>query len=75
MTMCAGCVMAAAAGASGVRSWLQAQHLSWLTPQRLRAATVGLFVAAFGFASLTISGSTAATPRHAAPHVSQVAKR
>ncbi|MEA2372021.1 MAG: hypothetical protein QOH12_2415, partial [Solirubrobacteraceae bacterium] len=27
--------MAAMAGVSGVRSWLQAHHLGWLTPQRL----------------------------------------
>ncbi len=63
--MCAGCVMAAAAGASGTRSWLQAQHVTWLTPQRLRAATVALFVAAFGFSSVTLSGST--PPAHAQP--------
>lgn len=50
--------MAAAAGASGARSWLQAQHATWLTPRRLRAATIALFVAAFGFSSLTFSGST-----------------
>jgi len=52
--------MAAAAGASGVRSWLQARHLTWLTPRRMRAATIALFVAAFGFASVGLSGSTAA---------------
>jgi hypothetical protein len=56
--MCAGCVIAAAAGASGTRSWLAAQHMTWLTPRRLRAATIALFVAAFGFSSLTLSGST-----------------
>ena len=50
--------MAAAAGASGARSWLQAQHMTWLTPERLRAATIALFVAAFGFSSITLSGST-----------------
>ena len=73
--MCAGCVMAAAAGASGVRSWLQAQHVSWLTPQRLRAATVALFVAAFGFASVTISGSTAARAQHPGQHGSYAPSR
>jgi hypothetical protein len=50
--------MAAAAGATGTRSWLQAQHQTWLTPKRLRAATIALFVAAFGFSSVTLSGST-----------------
>jgi hypothetical protein len=57
--MCAGCVMAAAAGASGARSWLQARHLTWLTPQRLKFATIILFVAAFAVSSVGISGSTA----------------
>lgn len=55
--------MAAAAGASGARSWLQAQHVTWLTPRRLRAATIALFVAAFGFSSVSFSGSTP-TPHH-----------
>jgi hypothetical protein len=66
--MCAGCVMAAAAGASGARSWLQAQHATWLTPRVLRAATIALFVAAFGFSSLTISGST--PTQHHSPQTS-----
>jgi len=57
--MCAGCVMAAAAGASGARSWLQAQHATWLTPRVLRAVTIALFAAAFVFSSITLSGSTA----------------
>ena len=52
--------MAAAAGASGTRSWLQAQHLTWLTPRRMRNATIAMFVAAFGFASVGLSGSTPA---------------
>ena len=52
--------MAAAAGATGTRSWLQAQHATWLTPQRIRTATVALFVVAFGFSSVTLSGSTPA---------------
>jgi hypothetical protein len=30
--------MAAMAGASGARSWLQAQHQSWLTDGRIKAA-------------------------------------
>jgi hypothetical protein len=55
--------MAAAAGASGTRSWLQARHVTWLTPKRLRAATVALFVAAFGISSIGLSGSTT-TPVH-----------
>jgi hypothetical protein len=46
--------MAAMAGASGVRSWLQARHARWLTPRRLRAATLALFVVATVASSVTI---------------------
>jgi hypothetical protein len=60
-------VMAAAAGASGVRSWFQAQSFSWLTPERLRAGTIALFVAAFGFSSLTLSGSAPTAQHHSPP--------
>jgi hypothetical protein len=56
--MCAACVMAATAGASGVRAWLQARHLTWLTPRRMRAVTIALLVAAFAISSVAISGST-----------------
>jgi hypothetical protein len=54
--------MAAMAGASGARSWLQNQ--TWLTPERLRRATIAMFVAAFGFSSVGLSGSSPA--RHVA---------
>jgi len=56
--------MAATAGASGVRAWLQAQHLTWLTPRRMRVVTVALLVAAFAISSVGISSSTP-PPRHA----------
>jgi hypothetical protein len=59
--------MTAAAGATGARSWLQARHATWLTPRRLKAATIAMFVAAFGFSSVGLSGSTAAAPHRAAP--------
>jgi hypothetical protein len=59
--------MAAMAGASGTRSWLQAHHMSWLTPERLRAITIALFVAAFVLSSVAISGSGAPIA-HAAVH-------
>jgi hypothetical protein len=64
--MCAGCVMAATAGASGVRAWLQAQHLTWLTPRLMRAVTIALLLAAVAISSVGLQGSTAAPPRHAA---------
>jgi hypothetical protein len=72
--MCAGCVMAAAAGASGARSWLQAQSFHWLTPKRLRNGTIALFVAAFGFSSLTLSGSSPARVRATTAAVSHAAQ-
>jgi hypothetical protein len=50
--------MAAAAGASGARTWLQAHHATWLTPRRLRAATIVLMVAAFAVSTIGLSGST-----------------
>jgi hypothetical protein len=56
--------MAAMAGASGARTWLQAQHASWLTPARMRVATVGVFAAAAIGSSLTLSGSSAHTGVH-----------
>jgi len=59
--------MAGMAGASGVRSWLQSQHMTWLTPQRLRALTIALFVVAFAISSIGLSGSTAAV-HHTAQH-------
>lgn len=61
--MCAACVMAATAGASGVRAWLQTRHLSWLTPRRMKAVTIGLVVVAFAISSVGISSSTP-PPRH-----------
>jgi hypothetical protein len=62
--MCAGCAIAAAAGANGVRAWLAAHHLTWLTPGRMRAVTIALFAAALIFSSVSFSGSSKAA--HAA---------
>jgi hypothetical protein len=50
--------MAAMAGASGARSWLQAQHQTWLTERRLRAATAGIFVAATLGSTVALKGSS-----------------
>jgi hypothetical protein len=63
--MCAGCIMAATAGASGARAWLQTLHLPWLTPRVMKAITIGLILVAFAISSVGLSGSTA--PAHAAP--------
>jgi hypothetical protein len=51
--------MAAMAGASGARSWLQAQHQSWLTERRIKAATAGIFVAATLGSTVALKGSSA----------------
>jgi hypothetical protein len=52
--------MAAAAGATGARTWLQTRQLTWLTPRRVKPATVALFVAAFGFSTVGLSSSSSA---------------
>jgi hypothetical protein len=61
--MCAACAMAAAAGATGARSWLQAQHMTWLTPRRMRVATATLVIAAAGTSTIGLSGSSKPPPR------------
>ena len=55
--------MAAMAGATGARSWLQARHTTWLTPQRMKVVTVSLFAAATIGSSVAVTGS-GASPRH-----------
>ena len=62
--------MAAAAGASGVRAWLQNHHMTWLTPKRLKMVTVALFVAAFGVSTIGLSGSSKPPAKHPASQVS-----
>src|SRR3954465_11437251 len=62
--MCAACAMAAAAGASGVRTWLQTHHFPWLTPPRLRAAAIAVFSGAAIVSTVGLPGSPA-PPSHA----------
>jgi hypothetical protein len=50
--------MAAAAGATGVRSWLQTRSWRWMTPQLLHRATLAIFLCALLLSSITLSGST-----------------
>jgi hypothetical protein len=66
--------MAAVAGATGVRSWLAAHHFSWLTPPRLRRATIVLCMLALLGSSLGVSGSTKAPTAPAAPASHQLAR-
>jgi hypothetical protein len=56
--------MTAAAGATGARTWLQNSHATWLTPRRMRVATIGVMGAALAVSTLGLSGSTPA------PHTS-----
>jgi hypothetical protein len=56
--MCAQCMATAtvaAAGATGVRAWLATRGWAWLTPGRLRRATVALLIAGVAGAG-TLSG-------------------
>jgi hypothetical protein len=46
------------AGATGARAWLQAHHMTWLTPGRMKAATIILFAVAILVSSFGISGSS-----------------
>jgi hypothetical protein len=56
--------MTAAAGATGLRTWLQTRGWTWLTPKRLKRATIAACVAATIVSSVGISGSAHATPAH-----------
>jgi hypothetical protein len=64
--MCMQCMasaMTTGAAVTGVRSWLGTRNYAWLTPLRLRRATVCLFAAALLASALLISGSGAQTAK------------
>ncbi len=63
--MCAACVMTAAVGATGARTWLQAQHRTWLTPKRMKLATILLCTAALLISTVGLGGSTKTAHGHA----------
>jgi hypothetical protein len=75
--MCAGCALAAMTGASATRSWLQAQHITWLTAKRMRVATIALFSAAAIGSSATLGGSSTPVkqPHHNAAPAADVRAR
>jgi hypothetical protein len=56
--------MAAASAATGFRTWLQTHHMGWLTPQRLRALTVGAMCVAGLVSTVGLSGSTPTVSHH-----------
>jgi hypothetical protein len=59
--------MAAAAGASGARAFLQSHGPRWLTPRRLKRVTISLCAAALAVSTVGFSGSSA--PAQHAQHV------
>jgi hypothetical protein len=67
--------MTALAGASGFRAWLQNRGWTWLTPKRLKRATVVAFVAAIAVSSVGLSGSTQPQAAKSGTAVSQHADR
>jgi hypothetical protein len=59
--MCMQCMMGAmtaGAAASSTRGWLATRRWTWLTPERLRAITVALLVAALAATATVLSGSS-----------------
>ena len=50
--------MAAAAGVTGLRSWLQTRGWTWLTPTRLRRITIAAFAVGLLVSTVTLSGSS-----------------
>src|SRR5690242_2849606 len=70
--MCMGCALLAISGASAVRTWLDA-HAAWLTPKRLKVASVVLLVLAIGVSTVGLKGS--ATTRTHAPRPTPAAAR
>jgi hypothetical protein len=47
---------AAAAGATGMRAWLAAKGFRWMTPGRMRLATIALIVVGLIAASVGLGG-------------------
>jgi hypothetical protein len=49
--------MTATASATGIRAWLAQRNWSWLTPKRMRFATVTLLGAALVVSAVSFGGS------------------
>jgi hypothetical protein len=64
--MCMGCALLAISGASAVRTWLDA-HAAWLTPRRLKVASVLLLVLAIGVSTIGLKGSATTRTHHRRP--------
>jgi hypothetical protein len=60
--MCVQCMMGAmtaTASASGIRAWLGNRGWTWITPKRLRFATLALIATALVVSALSFGGSGA----------------
>ena len=61
--MCVQCAIgatsaaAAVGGASGIRAWLGARGFAWMTPGRMRVATIALLAMGVIGASVGVSGA------------------
>jgi hypothetical protein len=54
---CAATAAAAVGSASGIRAWLQRHAGAWLTPARLRVATIVLLLAAVAVSGIGLNGT------------------
>lgn len=59
--------MAAAAGVTGLRSWLQTRRWTWLSPVVLRRITIAACVVGLLAATVTLNGSSASANRSERP--------
>lgn len=67
--------MTAGSAATGFRAWMQTHNFDWLTPQRLRALTIGAMCAAGLASTIGFSGSTPASAhRTPAPHATPASR-
>ena len=58
--MCVQCMMGATTaltGAAGIRAWVAARGLAWMTPRRMRAVTIALLALGVVGSSVGLSGS------------------
>ena len=61
--MCVQCAVgatsaaAAVGGATGLRAWLAAKRFTWMTPGRMRAATIALLALAVIGSSVGVGGA------------------
>lgn len=64
--------MAAASGATGMRTWLQTHQIEWLTPRRMRGITIGVMCAAGLVCTVGVGGATPPPATHGAVRAAHV---